>query len=94
MVQAAPGTNSPTHTLTAADEDQVDEARVKSESSGIEHENDAASAPAKPSVDESAILTGKKLAVVFTAMLLSILLVALDQSESIAKHRRSEMKIC
>nr|CRX79077.1 hypothetical protein ls5930a1_00117 [Leucosporidium scottii] len=33
-----------------------------------------------PPVDESLLLTGKKLALVFTAMLLSILLIALDQT--------------
>ncbi|SCV73983.1 BQ2448_6413 [Microbotryum intermedium] len=36
--------------------------------------------PSPPAVDESTILTGKKLAIVFVSMLLSLLLIALDQT--------------
>ncbi|KAJ7911353.1 ABC transporter [Mycena leptocephala] len=56
---------SRTHTLLTAPEDDAPE---KGQATGT------------AAVDESTILTGKKLAIVFVAMLLSVLLIALDQT--------------
>ncbi|CAK5270693.1 unnamed protein product [Mycena citricolor] len=46
----------------------------------VEIQENEKAAVAPPPVDQSTILTGKKLAIVFVAMLLSLLLVALDQT--------------
>jgi hypothetical protein len=59
----------------------------------IQKEIEQASAPAgPPGIDMSLILRGKKLAVVFSAMLLSVLLIALDQTVSHPLHRHPHCK--
>ena len=85
---AAP-TESVAHSLspTLTSDHKEEEEKVGAEAAGAAP---AAETPNVVGFDPAAILTGKKLAVVFVAMLLALLLVALDQSKSAEGPRPPE----